>query len=236
MVEVLTAGLAGTGRADRPSGGGTPVFLQLIDPQAFGGVSALNQGYRTGESGEFVPRASRLLLTRKETSRLAPGKRGDLRERFQADRRNQARTGSQRCAILPRHLRRCAWCTKGQNVPIGELQIRTSGSMSGDGRHVVGTSSSLLRPQQSFCNAAVADEPLLRRKPHAGHQHELLSHSGVFLGGRPARYRKWFGSRCAMEREPIRIGRRASQNLRANARKTSTHSYRGFRCICRRTR
>ena len=43
MVEVLTAGLTGLGRADAVAGGGTPVFLQLIDPQAFAGVASLRR-------------------------------------------------------------------------------------------------------------------------------------------------------------------------------------------------
>jgi LDH2 family malate/lactate/ureidoglycolate dehydrogenase len=43
IVEVLTAGLSGTGRADKPTGGGTPVFIQVIDPKAFAGVDALKR-------------------------------------------------------------------------------------------------------------------------------------------------------------------------------------------------
>jgi L-lactate dehydrogenase len=43
IVEVLTAGLCGTGRADNPTGGGTPVFIQIIDPTAFGGIDALKR-------------------------------------------------------------------------------------------------------------------------------------------------------------------------------------------------
>jgi L-lactate dehydrogenase len=43
MVEVLTAGLCGAGRADKPTAGGTPVFLQVIDPTAFGGIDALKR-------------------------------------------------------------------------------------------------------------------------------------------------------------------------------------------------
>jgi L-lactate dehydrogenase len=44
MVEVLTAGLSGLGRADEVKPGtGTPVFLQLIDPAAFAGVDALKR-------------------------------------------------------------------------------------------------------------------------------------------------------------------------------------------------
>jgi LDH2 family malate/lactate/ureidoglycolate dehydrogenase len=38
MVEALTTSLAGIGRAEQ--GGGSNVFLQLIDPVAFGGVEA----------------------------------------------------------------------------------------------------------------------------------------------------------------------------------------------------
>jgi L-lactate dehydrogenase len=43
IVEVLTAGLCGAGRADKPTGGGTPVFIQIIDPTAFGGIDALKR-------------------------------------------------------------------------------------------------------------------------------------------------------------------------------------------------
>jgi LDH2 family malate/lactate/ureidoglycolate dehydrogenase len=44
MVEVLTAGLTGWGRADKvAAGGGTPVFLQVIDPDAFAGADALKR-------------------------------------------------------------------------------------------------------------------------------------------------------------------------------------------------
>lgn len=43
MVEALTAGLTGLGRADKVTGGGTPVFLQLINPNAFAGEPALRR-------------------------------------------------------------------------------------------------------------------------------------------------------------------------------------------------
>jgi L-lactate dehydrogenase len=43
IVEVLTAGLSGTGRADKPAGSGTPVFIQVVDPEAFAGVDALKR-------------------------------------------------------------------------------------------------------------------------------------------------------------------------------------------------
>jgi len=47
MVDALTTGLSGAGRGTKVPGGGTPVFLQLIDPNAFAGVQALNPTIRT---------------------------------------------------------------------------------------------------------------------------------------------------------------------------------------------
>ena len=43
LVEALTGGLAGFGRADPKEGWGATVFLQLIDPEAFGGLAALQR-------------------------------------------------------------------------------------------------------------------------------------------------------------------------------------------------
>ena len=43
MVEALTAGLAGFGRADPKEGWGATVFVQIIDPQAFAGVEPFTQ-------------------------------------------------------------------------------------------------------------------------------------------------------------------------------------------------
>ena len=43
MIEALTAGLGGYGRADRPSRWGAAVYLQLIDPDAFGGGDAFRR-------------------------------------------------------------------------------------------------------------------------------------------------------------------------------------------------
>jgi L-lactate dehydrogenase len=40
MVEAFTGGLAGHGRADPAEGWGATVFLQIMDPNAFGGKSA----------------------------------------------------------------------------------------------------------------------------------------------------------------------------------------------------
>jgi LDH2 family malate/lactate/ureidoglycolate dehydrogenase len=41
MIEAMTGGLAGFGRADPPEGWGASVFVQVLDPDAFGGRTAL---------------------------------------------------------------------------------------------------------------------------------------------------------------------------------------------------
>jgi len=41
MVEALTGGLGGHGRADKPTNWGASVFVQVLDPDAFGGKEAL---------------------------------------------------------------------------------------------------------------------------------------------------------------------------------------------------
>ena len=43
LVEVLTGGLAGRGRADPKEGWGATVFVQVIDPEAFGGLAAFER-------------------------------------------------------------------------------------------------------------------------------------------------------------------------------------------------
>jgi L-lactate dehydrogenase len=43
MVEALTSGLAGDGRASKPNRWGASVFLQVIDPRFFGGPTKLRQ-------------------------------------------------------------------------------------------------------------------------------------------------------------------------------------------------
>jgi len=43
LVEAMTAAMTGFGRADAPSGQGSPVFIQLIDPGAFGGRAAFTR-------------------------------------------------------------------------------------------------------------------------------------------------------------------------------------------------
>lgn len=43
MVEALTQGLGGFGRADPPAGWGAAVFVQVLDPAAFGGAAAFTR-------------------------------------------------------------------------------------------------------------------------------------------------------------------------------------------------
>jgi LDH2 family malate/lactate/ureidoglycolate dehydrogenase len=43
LIEALTAGLAGHGRADPQAGWGATVFVQVIDPEAFGGLAAFKR-------------------------------------------------------------------------------------------------------------------------------------------------------------------------------------------------
>jgi L-lactate dehydrogenase len=43
LIEAMTAGLSGFGRADPPEGWGGTVFVQAIDPEAFGGLAAFKR-------------------------------------------------------------------------------------------------------------------------------------------------------------------------------------------------
>ncbi len=43
MIESMTCGLSGFGRADPPQGWGASVFVQVLDPEAFGGRAALER-------------------------------------------------------------------------------------------------------------------------------------------------------------------------------------------------
>ena len=43
LIEALTAGLSGHGRADPPEGWGGTVFVQVLDPEAFGGIKAFTR-------------------------------------------------------------------------------------------------------------------------------------------------------------------------------------------------
>lgn len=71
LVEALTGGLAGHGRADAREGWGATVFLQVIDPAAFAGLAAFER--QVGEVARQC-RASRPVDTRRPV-RL-PGERG----------------------------------------------------------------------------------------------------------------------------------------------------------------
>jgi LDH2 family malate/lactate/ureidoglycolate dehydrogenase len=51
LVEALTSGLGGHGRADEPKGWGASVFIQLIDPSGFGGTDAFTR--ETGRLAEI---------------------------------------------------------------------------------------------------------------------------------------------------------------------------------------
>jgi L-lactate dehydrogenase len=56
IVEALTSGLAGHGRADGPTEWGASVFLQLIDPEAFGGrVAFMRETSRLAEICRTTP-------------------------------------------------------------------------------------------------------------------------------------------------------------------------------------
>jgi len=81
LVEALTASLGGYGRADRPDRWGASVFMQVIDPQAFGGLENFKRetGWlaETCRNAAGLPDGSKVRL---------PGQRGlDLRREYQAN-------------------------------------------------------------------------------------------------------------------------------------------------------
>ena len=78
MIEAMTAGLAGHGRADPPAGWGGTVFVQAIDPEAFGGLKAFRRqmDHMADAAHQAAPRAG------VERVRL-PGERGLQRYREQ---------------------------------------------------------------------------------------------------------------------------------------------------------
>jgi LDH2 family malate/lactate/ureidoglycolate dehydrogenase len=80
MVDALTTGLSGMGRASKPAGGGTPVFLQLINPDAFAGIDAFK-----GETG-FLAQACRASRPRPGTAAVRmPGDAALARRRAQLE-------------------------------------------------------------------------------------------------------------------------------------------------------
>ena len=76
MIEALTQGLGGFGRADAPTGWGASVFVQVIDPGAFGGRAEFRKqtGWTAAASRASPPAAG------KDAVRL-PGERGLERKR-----------------------------------------------------------------------------------------------------------------------------------------------------------
>ena len=78
IVEALTGGLAGFGRADPKEGWGASVFLQVLDPGAFGGSEAF-----TRQTGKIVE-ASRASRPREAARPVRiPGEKGSARAREQ---------------------------------------------------------------------------------------------------------------------------------------------------------
>jgi len=81
LIEAMTAGLAGHGRADRPRGWGAIVFVLAIDPEAFGGLSAFKRQM------DYVADAARRAKPRADVDRVRlPGERGLARYREQLAR------------------------------------------------------------------------------------------------------------------------------------------------------
>ncbi len=78
VIEALTGGLAGHGRADTPEGWGATVYLQLIDPQAYAGLDAF-----TAQT-DWIARACRASAPRRPDAPVRlPGERGLARKREQ---------------------------------------------------------------------------------------------------------------------------------------------------------
>ena len=81
LIEALTAGLAGYGRADAPAGWGATVFVQAFDPEAFGGFAEFKRqmDFIADTAHKSKPRSGG------DPVRL-PGERGMQRYREQLDR------------------------------------------------------------------------------------------------------------------------------------------------------
>jgi LDH2 family malate/lactate/ureidoglycolate dehydrogenase len=71
LVEALTGGLAGHGRADAKEGWGATVFLQIIDPRAFAGLDAF-----TRQTGTVVDRCHASRPARADKPVRTPGEGG----------------------------------------------------------------------------------------------------------------------------------------------------------------
>jgi len=80
LVEAMTAGLAGHGRADPPAGWGGTVFVQAIDPEAFAGLDAFKRQL------DHVAEAAHHASPRAGVDRVRlPGERGLERYREQLE-------------------------------------------------------------------------------------------------------------------------------------------------------
>ena len=78
LIEAMTAGLAGHGRADPPAGWGASVFVQVFDPDAFGGLAGFKREM------DFVAEAAHNSRPRAGVDRVRlPGERGLQRYREQ---------------------------------------------------------------------------------------------------------------------------------------------------------
>lgn len=78
LVEAMTAGLAGYGRADPPAGWGGTVFVQVLDPEAFGSLPAFKRQM------DFLASAVHNTKPRAGVDRVRlPGERGMQRYREQ---------------------------------------------------------------------------------------------------------------------------------------------------------
>lgn len=99
LVEALTGGLAGHGRADAREGWGATVFLQIIDPRAFAGLNAF-----TRQTGHVTDTCRTSRPARPGTVVRTPGEKGI------ALANQQARTG---VALYPSILPALTpWATK----------------------------------------------------------------------------------------------------------------------------
>ena len=81
MIEALTAGLSGFGRADPAEGWGATVFVQVLDPEAFGGLAAFRRQM------DFMADAARNAKPRPGVDRVRlPGEGGLRRYREQKEK------------------------------------------------------------------------------------------------------------------------------------------------------
>jgi L-lactate dehydrogenase len=81
IIEALTGGLAGFGRADPPEGWGASVFVQVLDPAAFGGLTAFKRQM------DHVVAAAHDSKPRPGTARVRlPGEAGMARLKEQRDK------------------------------------------------------------------------------------------------------------------------------------------------------